>query len=161
MPEKRQPVDRSETNDAGSSPADDWNLEEEPLHFDAVLDGDRTKNFTFQPIARPPQLEQHPSLQTWNDTILLMPPFAPRQQKKAPHPNSVLPTSRFSGARLPVESTAVSMSSQNTVFNLAWQASNYPQAFENTSTSVAASQMRNALNNLADTVADPDDKKVC
>jgi len=35
------------------------------------------------------------------------------------------------------------------------------QAFENTSTSVAASQMRNALNNLADTVTDPKDKQVC
>ena len=35
------------------------------------------------------------------------------------------------------------------------------QAFENTSTSVAASQMRNALNNLADTVKDPKDKQVC
>lgn len=34
------------------------------------------------------------------------------------------------------------------------------QAFENTSTSVAASQMRNALNNLADTVKDPEEKKV-
>jgi UTP--glucose-1-phosphate uridylyltransferase len=36
----------------------------------------------------------------------------------------------------------------------------HEQAFENTSTSVAASQMRNALNNLADTVQDPDEKKV-
>jgi UTP--glucose-1-phosphate uridylyltransferase len=36
----------------------------------------------------------------------------------------------------------------------------HDQAFENTSTSVAASQMRNALNNLADTVTDPDEKKV-
>lgn len=34
------------------------------------------------------------------------------------------------------------------------------QAFENTSTSVAASQMRNALNNLADTVTNDEDKKV-
>lgn len=34
------------------------------------------------------------------------------------------------------------------------------QAFENTSTSVAASQMRNALNNLADTVSDAEQKKV-
>jgi UTP--glucose-1-phosphate uridylyltransferase len=34
------------------------------------------------------------------------------------------------------------------------------KAFENTSTSVAASQMRNALNNLADTVKDPEEKKV-
>lgn len=34
------------------------------------------------------------------------------------------------------------------------------KAFENTSTSVAASQMRNALNNLADTVEDPTEKKV-
>ncbi|KAL6252854.1 UTP-glucose-1-phosphate uridylyltransferase [Rhinocladiella similis] len=32
-------------------------------------------------------------------------------------------------------------------------------AFENTSTNVAASQMRNALNNLADTVTDPAEKK--
>lgn len=34
------------------------------------------------------------------------------------------------------------------------------QAFENTSTNVAASQMRNALNKLADTVTDPSEKKV-
>ena len=37
----------------------------------------------------------------------------------------------------------------------------HDQAFENTSTSVAASQMRNALNNLADTVKDPKEKQVC
>jgi hypothetical protein len=37
---------------------------------------------------------------------------------------------------------------------------NSDQAFENTSTSVAASQMRNALNNLADTVTDPVQKKL-
>ena len=36
----------------------------------------------------------------------------------------------------------------------------YGQAFENTSTSVAASQMRNALNNLSDSVQDPQEKKV-
>lgn len=35
------------------------------------------------------------------------------------------------------------------------------QAFENTSTSVAASQMRNALNSLGDSVKDPAEKKVC
>jgi hypothetical protein len=34
------------------------------------------------------------------------------------------------------------------------------QAFENTSTSVAASQMRNALNALQDSVTDPTQKKV-
>lgn len=34
------------------------------------------------------------------------------------------------------------------------------QAFENTSTNVAASQMRNALNKLADTVKDPKEKQV-
>ncbi|KAF9732327.1 UTP-glucose-1-phosphate uridylyltransferase [Paraphaeosphaeria minitans] len=33
------------------------------------------------------------------------------------------------------------------------------QAFENTSTNVAASQMRNALNKLADTVTNPEEKK--
>ena len=36
----------------------------------------------------------------------------------------------------------------------------FAQAFENTSTNVAASQMRNALNKLADTVTDPSEKKV-
>lgn len=34
------------------------------------------------------------------------------------------------------------------------------QAFDNTATSVAASQMRNALNRLAETVQDPATKKV-
>lgn len=34
------------------------------------------------------------------------------------------------------------------------------QAFENTSTSVAASQMRNALNNLTDSCSDAQEKKV-
>jgi UTP--glucose-1-phosphate uridylyltransferase len=33
------------------------------------------------------------------------------------------------------------------------------QAFENTSTNVAAAQMRNALTNLAETVKDPEQKK--
>lgn len=36
----------------------------------------------------------------------------------------------------------------------------HDQAFENTSTSVAASQMRNSLNNLSDTVTDPEQKKL-
>ena len=34
------------------------------------------------------------------------------------------------------------------------------QAFENTSTNVAAAQMRNSLTNLAETVKDPKEKKV-
>ena len=34
------------------------------------------------------------------------------------------------------------------------------QAFENTQTNVAAAQMRNALTNIAETVEDPQDKKV-
>ena len=38
---------------------------------------------------------------------------------------------------------------------------NDDKAFENTSTNIAASQMRNALNELADTVSDPKIKKVC
>lgn len=36
----------------------------------------------------------------------------------------------------------------------------WDQAFDNTSTSVAASQMRNALNRLADTVENEEEKKV-
>lgn len=36
----------------------------------------------------------------------------------------------------------------------------HTQAFENTSTNVAAAQMRNALTNLAETVEDPKEKKV-
>lgn len=35
-----------------------------------------------------------------------------------------------------------------------------PQAFENTSTNVAAAQMRNALTNLTETIEDPKEKKV-
>lgn len=35
------------------------------------------------------------------------------------------------------------------------------KAFENTSTNVAAAQMRNALTELAETVKDPEQKKVC
>lgn len=34
------------------------------------------------------------------------------------------------------------------------------QAFENTSTNIAAAQMRNALTSLSETVKDPDEKKV-
>jgi UTP--glucose-1-phosphate uridylyltransferase len=34
------------------------------------------------------------------------------------------------------------------------------QAFENTSTNVAAAQMRNALTNLAETVTEPEQKKM-
>jgi UTP--glucose-1-phosphate uridylyltransferase len=40
------------------------------------------------------------------------------------------------------------------------QLTDYTQAFENTSTNVAAAQMRNALTNLAETVEDPKEKKV-
>src|SRR5262245_46298872 len=40
------------------------------------------------------------------------------------------------------------------------QLTDYNQAFENTSTNVAAAQMRNALTNLAETVEDPKEKKV-
>lgn len=34
------------------------------------------------------------------------------------------------------------------------------QAFENTSTNIAAAQMRNALTGLSETVKDPEEKKV-
>lgn len=54
---------------------------------------------------------------------------------------------------------ATDVSSNPTLQDVAKLISN-DQAFENTSTSVAASQMRNALNNLADTVTDPTEKKV-
>ncbi len=40
------------------------------------------------------------------------------------------------------------------------QITNHAQAFENTSTNVAAAQMRNALTNLAESVEDPKQKKV-
>lgn len=48
----------------------------------------------------------------------------------------------------------------NVYFNMTTNQNLPPQAFENTSTNVAASQMRNALNNLIDTVPDPSEKKV-
>jgi len=37
---------------------------------------------------------------------------------------------------------------------------NIMQAFENTSTNIAAAQMRNALTSLSETVKDPNEKKV-
>lgn len=37
----------------------------------------------------------------------------------------------------------------------------FPQAFENTSTNIAAAQMRNSLTALAETVKDPQQKKAC
>jgi UTP--glucose-1-phosphate uridylyltransferase len=37
---------------------------------------------------------------------------------------------------------------------------NIIQAFENTSTNIAAAQMRNALTSLSETVKDPNEKKV-
>ena len=38
--------------------------------------------------------------------------------------------------------------------------SGFSQAFENTSTNIAAAQMRNALTTLAETVKDPEQKKL-
>ncbi|KEY82611.1 UTP glucose 1 phosphate uridylyltransferase Ugp1 [Aspergillus fumigatus] len=70
-----------------------------------------------------------------------------------PDPSSYLDT-RIS---MPLFSSSSSSSSSSSANKL----TQFPraQAFENASTSVAASQMRNALNALAETVPDPEEKK--
>lgn len=148
------------------SPSADKDLAQEPLHVDAERKWN--KPFVFRPISLPP--ETHPLLlpqdnktswtrrpTTFQDNGLSLPPR---------HAHSVSDSSATIGAysRLSVGSTAVSQFSRNVTWNTAYSrhnSNNEQQAFENTSTSVAASQMRNALNNLADTVTDPEDKKVC
>lgn len=76
-------------------------------------------------------------------------PWVPDPAKPAVH------SLTFSNFDIPVSGeTAIMQSNRRTSIT------DSLKAFENTSTSVAASQMRNALNNLADTVEDPKEKKV-
>lgn len=84
------------------------------------------------------------------------PPDSLSEPAPAPAPstgdqNDVVPPPKFT-TPLPVPQTPTLQDIARLI--------DHDQAFENTSTSVAASQMRNALNNLADTVQDPEQKKV-
>lgn len=143
----------------------DKELARESLHLDAERKWE--KPFLFRPISLPP--ERHPLLhpQPMQTSWTRRPSTFPDKDLTLPprHGHSVSDSSATLGAhsRLSVGSTAVSHSSRNVTWNTAHlrhTSNNDQQAFENTSTSVAASQMRNALNNLADTVTDPEDKKV-
>jgi len=105
----------------------------------------KTLLFGFTPPT-PPPLSAHPAFQAASDNMnsssLVSPDTPNHVEDPASRPAIPLP--------VPAEPTLRDVA---TLIQ-------YEQAFENTSTSVAASQMRNALNNLADTVQDPDEKKV-
>jgi UTP--glucose-1-phosphate uridylyltransferase len=99
--------------------------------------------FTYTPLDRDPYKPyedmQHPAL---------------REQNPKPNPQTRAPANAMP-SKLPTSVAQKSLSGAELTMLM-----NYDKAFENTSTSVAASQMRNALNNLADTVSDPEQKKV-
>jgi hypothetical protein len=101
------------------------------LHHDLPAS---SKSFTFQAF-KPPPPHLHPAFQPSTSTE---PPSLPTMASESSPPP---PPEKVDGAALS-------------------KLINHDKAFENTSTSVAASQMRNALNNLADTVTDPEEKKV-
>ena len=107
------------------------------LHLD--LD-EPPEGFSFR-CFEPPPLHLHPAFQPSTPPSL--------------HELFTLPT--MSSATL---STPASPLSKDSDGSFPTTLIGHDKAFENTSTSVAASQMRNALNNLADTVADPEEKKV-
>jgi hypothetical protein len=102
------------------------------LHHDLTAS---PKSFTFQ--AFKPPLYLHPAFQYTTSTD---PPALPAMASEFSPPPTPQPEN--------VDGAALS------------KLICHDKAFENTSTSVAASQMRNALNNLADTVTDPEEKKV-
>lgn len=118
---------------------------EDPLHLQSPSPRAQTlkyQPFTFYEAGKEPILLEHP-LSTQETTILgFMRTEAAALPCSSAHAASA-PSNLYSS------STSVETSTNGN-----------KQAFENTSTSVAASQMRNALNNLADTVTDAEDKKV-
>jgi hypothetical protein len=105
------------------------------LHFDV---NPFPQDFVFHFFKSPP-LHQHPAFEPFT------PPYTPALASMASASSSPLPSPQL---EYPDGHKLAKLISDD-------------KAFENTSTSVAASQMRNALNNLADTVQDPEEKKVC
>jgi hypothetical protein len=99
-----------------------------------------------RPTPPRPLLEQHPAFQSQAKMDSPIPASPDASQD---------PFDASASARL----TPLPVPAEPTLRDIA-KLIDHDQAFENTSTSVAASQMRNALNNLADTVQDPDEKKV-
>ena len=104
------------------------------LHHDVNTFPER---FTFH-FFKPPPLHLHPFFQN------ITPPETPSLPAMASLPPSAPPTPELEHPDCREIAALICAD----------------KAFENTSTSVAASQMRNALNNLADTVSDPEEKKV-
>jgi len=117
-----------------------------PLHLHSA--SDKAANIKYQPFSfstafDEPHSRDHPSCRLSQ--------------------TSCDPLISLSAAKFSIAMAAVSASSGpllTIMENAKHDTNNGKQAFENTSTSVAASQMRNALNNLADTVTDAEDKKV-
>jgi hypothetical protein len=104
--------------------------------------------------ATPHRDELHHVLPNLTDTLIVQPFHARIHEhlvSKHPSPPNHSPSSVMSSpASIPAEPGLPELA----------KLISHDKAFENTSTSVAASQMRNALNNLADTVKDPEQKKV-
>lgn len=114
-----------------------------------------------------PPLEQHPafrgsstlkSLLDDDPTIRL--PWRPKFPSKLNRAFQRPPIPDFSSNMPAIHSEASTPGTTEPTLQEIAKLMSAEKAFENTSTSVAASQMRNALNNLADTVKDPEEKKV-
>lgn len=113
---------------------------------------------SFSPIIRP-DINLHPAFRrSRRDGFYGGYVLAPVDMDTVESSMSSLPARLADGESSP-DLTTTDLPPKPTLQDVATLISN-DQAFENTSTSVAASQMRNALNNLADTVTDPTEKKV-
>ncbi|KAL2065005.1 hypothetical protein VTL71DRAFT_4145 [Oculimacula yallundae] len=116
------------------------------------------------PVAPSPTMSSSPHLKSaapfvarrLSNPELRPPPIPPR------HPLRISPALKIPSAGNPKSAGTAAPPAPSHALSLKEAAKliNRGQAFENTSTSVAASQMRNALNNLADTVSDPTEKKL-
>lgn len=112
------------------------------------------------PRAEPPLLEEHPALREPSSEQPNRSCWSSIMGSNGPLDASPLPSPPAAKADATIDKIAFPIPEKPSLHDLAKLISD-DQAFENTSTSVAASQMRNALNNLADTVEDPTEKKVC
>jgi UTP--glucose-1-phosphate uridylyltransferase len=114
-----------------------------------------------------PPLEQHPALRgsstlkpLLDDDPTIRLPWRPRFPSGLNRSFQRPPIPDFSSKMPVIHSEASTPGTTEPTLQGNAKLMSAEKAFENTSTSVAASQMRNALNNLADTVKDPEEKKV-
>jgi UTP--glucose-1-phosphate uridylyltransferase len=115
-------------------------------------------------------LEQHPALQDSSkpgpppESHPTLRPEQPLEDQSAPRPNSRPSISSKKhltfAPKMPSPLSKVTTPVHEATLQELAKLIDEDKAFENTSTNVAASQMRNALNSLADTVTDTEQKKV-